>query len=245
MYKKLIPMLLTCFLLVGCNFPWPEGARVPRGDKGSSEQSDSEKKKVFGEIEGEFEFPEVPLMDEAGEVRAPYKFRIDGVDGEVPAGTRAKFKMSASGKTTTSSLTAIASTWKLNSAPVQLFVFGGLMVAAGTVLTFFGMWKLGMGVGAGGASLIACGVVINEFPWVILVVIGVGLLAAGYYIYTEVKKKKLSGENKDTNFVLEELVDAVSKLPNEVLEEYIKKPLREHDDSTLIREITRKARLRK
>jgi len=245
MFKKLVPLFLICFLTVGCNFPWPENARVPKGQEGSAEQSDSEKKKVWGEIEGEFEFPEVPLMDAAGEVRPPYKFRIDGVDGEVPAGTRAKFKMSASGKTTTSSLTEIASTWKLNSAPVQLFVFGGLMVAAGAVLMFFGMWKLGVGISVGGGALIGCGIVINEFPWVILVVIGVGLVAATYYIYTEVHKKKLSGENKDTNFVLEELVDAVSDLPSEILEEYIKKPLREHDDSTLIREITRKARLRK
>lgn len=245
MFKKIFLVSILCFLLSGCGGWDFGGARVPKGNKGSAEQSDSEKKKIYGDIEGEFEFPEVPLMDEAGKVYPPYKFRIDGIDGEVPAGTKAKVKMSAKGKATTSSFTEIASSWKINSAPVQLFVFGGIMVAVGCVLMFFGMWYLGMGVSIGGGALIGCGILINEFPWVILIVIGVGILAAGYYIYTEVKKKKVLGENRDKGFVLEELVDAVSNLPDDVLEQYIKKPLREHDDSVLIREITRKARLRK
>ena len=242
MLRKILLVCILFVTLTGCGkwkFP---NARVPRGNDGTAEQSDSEKKKVWGEIEGEFEFPEKPLMDAAGEVRPPWKFRIDGVDGEVPAGTKAKFKMSASGKTTSSSWTEIASSWNANSAPAQLFVFGGIMVAVGVALCFFGLWYLGLGVGAGGGALIACGVLINEFPWVILIVIGVGLLAAGYYIYIEVKKKKLLGENKDTGFVLEELVDIISEMPDELREKYIKQPLREHDQSTLVRDITRAAR---
>jgi len=222
----------------------PGQSRIPKGNAGSAEQTDSEKKKVYGEIEGEFEFPSIPLLDAEGKIQPQYKFRIDGVDGEVPAGTKAKFKMSASGKTSTSSWTELSSEWKINSAPTQLFVFGGFMVAAGCVLMFLGMWKLGLGLSFAGGALIGCGVMINQYPWVILIVIGISLVAAAYYIYTEVYKKKLKGENTDTNFVLEELLDVLSTVPNDILEEYVKKPLREHDKSNIIRDITSRAKFK-
>jgi len=245
MFKRIILIGILCFMMSGCGWKMPTKSRVPKGNQGKAEQTDSEKKKVYGAIEGEFEFPEVPLLDGAGELQPPYKFRIDGVDGEVPAGTKAKFKMSASGKSSSSSWTEMSSEWKINSAPTQLFVFGGFMIAAGAVLMFMGMWKLGLGLSVAGGALIGCGIMINQYPWVILIVIGVSLVAAGYYIYTEVNKKKLKGENTDTNFVLEELVDVLSDVPHDILEKYIKTPLREHDQSNLIREITRRARFKK
>jgi len=59
------------------------------------------------------------------------------------------------------------------------------------------------------------------------------------------KNKKLKGENTDTNFVLEELINVLSDVPEDILEKYVKQPLREHDQSSLIRDITRKARFKR
>jgi len=238
--------LVLSLTLSGCDtFSWSQKSRIPQGNAGKAAQTDSEKKKVYGDLEGEIELPETSPRDKNGKPLPPMTIRIDGVDAELPAGTKGKFKLSASGKTSTTSWTELSSTWKINSAPTQLFVFGGFMVAAGIVLMFFGMWKLGLGVAAGGGALIGCGIMINQYPWVILIVLGVGLLAAGYYIYTEVHKKKLKGENTDTNFVLEELINVLSDVPEDILEKYVKQPLREHDQSSLIRDITRKARFKR
>jgi len=244
MVKKIFLICLISLFICGCGWEMGGKPRVPQGNTGAAGQKDTEKTKVYGDIEGEFVLPEEPLMDSAGAMQKPLKFRIDGVDAEVPAGTKGKFKMSASGKSTTSSFTEITSKWQVNSAPTQLFVFGGFMIAAGIILMFFGMWWLGMGLSIGGGSLIACGIMINQYPWVILIVIGVCLICAAYYLYVELNKKKLSGENQDTSFVLSELVDILSDVPNDILEKYIKQPLREHDQSSLIREITKKARFR-
>jgi hypothetical protein len=246
MLKKTFIVLLLVCLLTGCNGRWgsPKN-RIPQGNQGNASQTDNVKERVIGSIEGEIELPDVPVLDENGGPLPNQKIRIDGVDAELPVGSKGKFRLSADGRSSLDSFTEMSSSWKLNSAPVQLFVFGGIMVAVGVVLMFFGMWWLGMGISAGGASLIACGIMINQYPWVVLIVIGVGLVAAGYYIYVEHRKKNLLGENKDTNFVLEELVEAISEMPHDMLDEYIKKPLREHDQSDLIRQITRRARFRR
>jgi len=245
MFKKTLLLICIAFTIsMGCiktNNP----GRIPTGNEGNASQTDTIRNRIIGDIEGEIELPEDLLLDTAGKPYPPYRIRIDGVDTEVPVGSKGKFKLSASGKTSTDSFTSMTSTWKLNSAPVQLFVFGGIMVAVGVVLMFFGMWWLGMGVSAGGASLIACGIMINQYPWVVLIVIGVGLVAAAYYIYVENKKKNLLGENKNTNFVLEELTEILSDMPTELLDKYVKQPLREHDKSALIKDVTRKARFNK
>ncbi len=239
----LILILFTC--IMGCDKFKFSNQRIPSGNDGKASQQDSTKQKVYGEMEGEFELPVKTLVDKSGIPFPPQKIRIDGVDAELPAGTKGVFKFSASGKNESYSFTDVSSTWKLNSAPVQLFVFGGIMVAGGVVLMFLGLHWLGIAISAGGGSLIACGVLINQFPWVVLIVACVCLIGIGYYLYTAISKKRLLGENKDTNFVLEELVDVVSDLPHEVLEKEIKNPLREHDSSDLIRKITRRARYRK
>jgi hypothetical protein len=243
--KKLLLVLLVTFMVTGCsNWEWP-GKRIPEGNKGTAEQGDSETKKVYGSIEGDFELPEFdgPELEVDGEmIRPQMKVRIDGVDMELPAGTKGKFKMSASGKTNTSSFTTIASEWKLNSAPVQLFVFGGIMVAVGGVLIFFGMWKLGIASIISGFSLIGCGIMINQYPWIVLVVIGLGFIAGVVFIWTQYHKKKAHASVDDQEYVLSKLSHAISKMPEEMVDKYIKDPLRKDDKSDLIREITRKAR---
>lgn len=243
MYKRIILiLLLSSFLCSGCLLTKDNASRIPQGNKGEASQSDTKKEKVIGSIEGEIELPEIPALDENGIPLPNQKIRIDGVDAELPVGSKGTFKLSASGSSSWDSFTEMSSSWKLNSAPVQLFVFGGFMVAAGVILMVFGMWKLGLGVASGGAALIGCGIMINQYPWVVLIVIGVGLLATGYYVYTEYNKKKVVGEKRDTEFVLEELTHVLSNMPDNLLETYVKQPLRESDNSSLIRRITKQAR---
>jgi hypothetical protein len=246
MYKKTLIGLLLCCILTGCSGRWGDGtSRIPQGNSGDATQSDKVKERVVGSIEGEITLPELPALDEKGKPLPNQKIRIDGVDAELPVGSKGKFILSASGRSSLDSFTAMSSTWKLNSAPVQLFVFGGIMVAVGGVLMFFGMWRLGLAAIIGGVSLIACGIMINQYPWVVLIVVGIGLIAAVYYVYMEIRKKSLLGESQDVNFVLEELTNVLSDMPEDLLEQYVKQPLREHDQSGLIRQITKTARLKR
>jgi len=221
MYKYIL-MMFVCLMLVGCSSSFFKIARIPQGNQGEATQSDKKTERIIGSIEGEVELPESPITNKNGDPLPNQKIRIDGVDAELPVGSKGKFKISANGKTTLDSITEISSSWKLNSA----------------------LW-LGVGISAGGLGLIGCGILINQYPWVVLIVLGLGLVGSGYYIYVELTKKKLVGEREDNGYVLEELTRAIDNMPEDVLETYIRKPLREHDQSSLIRKVTRQARFRK
>lgn len=238
--RKILILLFCCMFLFGCeNNPF---RRIPTGNKGEATQQDTEKRKVIGEITGEIELPDSPELDERGLERKPMKVKADGVDIELPAGTKGKLKIGVSGNTTTTSLTSMMSSWKVNSAPVQLMVFGGICVAVGVGLMFFGMWKLGIACSGMGGSLIACAILINNYPWVVLIIIGLCIIAGIYFLYNQYKKKKSEGDNIDYMMVLTKLSTLIDKMPEDIIEKYIKTPLKEDDDSLIIREITRRAR---
>lgn len=240
MKKILLSCILSLFLFSGCNST--SGMKIPKGNKGSASQSESEKTKIVGEIEGDIELPETPALDKNGKPLPNIRIKVDGVDVEVPAGTKGKFQVGTKGTQITDSFTEMLSSWKVNSAPVQLFVFGGIIVAVGVGLMIFGMARIGVVCIGAGIALIACGVVINQYPWVFLIVVLLGLVIGAYFIYNQYKKKKLTGESIDQMYVLELLVDLIARLPEDMQEKYFKKPLREDDQSVTVRQITRKAR---
>jgi len=64
-----------------------------------------------------------------------------------------------------------------------LFVMGGLAVLAGTlVLVWLKQVWTGLGLAAGGAALIAAGVLVDRYPWVALAVPLVGLAAVVWFL---------------------------------------------------------------
>ena len=237
--KRLVVIFICLCLLSGC---WRNPfSRIPKGNKGEATQRDTEKKKTTGTITGEIELPG-PELPEDYEDKKPLKIKADGVDVELPAGTKGKLKIGAQTNIQTTSLTSMISSWKLNSAPVQLTVFGGILVAVGIGLVIFGMSKIGIACAGMGGSLIACAIMINNYPWVVLIVMGLALVAGGYFLYNQYKKKKIEGESVDQMMVLSKLCKLIERMPEDIIDKYIKEPLKEDDDSAVIREITRRAR---
>lgn len=244
MYRKIgLGLTLLIILLVtgGCfSLFSTKKEEFPTGNVGSAGRQEKENEKIIGEISGEIELPE--LSDDVVAIGKPMRIKVDGAEAELPSGTKGKLQIGVNNTSSSYSWNEFASSWKINSAPVQLFVFGGVIVAVGIGLIFFGLSRIGIAAVASGAALIACGVVINSYPWVILIIVGLSLIVGGYFLYTEYRKKKLEGETIDQFYVLERITDVISKLPNDIIEKYIKAPLKEDDNSGLVRKITRKAR---
>jgi len=240
--RKFILISILTLLISGCGWKLPDGMKIPVGNKGSATQSEKEKSKVTGAISGEVTLPSVPFLDSEGKAQPDLIIKADGADVKLPAGTTGKLQITTNSSQTLDSFTEILSSWKINSAPVQLFAFGGIMVAVGVGLIIFGMTRIGVVCIGAGFALIACGVVINQYPWVFLIVVLLALCIGVYFIYNQYKKKVVTGESVDRMYVLESIVDLVAKLPDELQEKYFKQPLREDDKSAMVRSITRSAR---
>lgn len=216
--------------------------KIPKGNKGNASQEEKESKQTTGSIRGEIDLPSHQNLKENAKTNPDWVIKADGAEIKVPYGSKGKIKFETNTSETFDSFTKILSSWKVNSAPVQLFVFGGIIVAVGVGLIIFGMGRIGVVAIGSGIALIACGVVINSYPWVFLIVVLLGLVIGAYFLYNQYKKKKISGENEDQFYTLERLVDLIARLPDEMQEEYFKQPLREDDLSGILRRITRKAR---
>jgi hypothetical protein len=216
--------------------------KIPKGNKGNASQQEKESKQTTGSIEGEIDLPSHNDLVNNAKTNPDWVIRADGAEIKVPYGSKGKIKFETNTSEKFDSFTKILSSWKVNSAPVQLFIFGGIIVAVGVGLIIFGMGRLGAVAIGSGIALIACGVVINSYPWVFLIVVLLGLVIGGYFLYNQYKKKKIQGESEDQFYTLERLVDLIARLPNDLQEEYFKQPLREDDASGIIRKITRQAR---
>jgi len=237
--KRILLATILCLFMLGCRDN--SDMKIPKGNQGSASQQEIEKKKISGEIKGSIKLPE-PVVEDPEDLKQPWVIKVDGVDVQVPYGTKGEFEVKTVGSSSLDSFTEMVSSWKLNSAPVQLFIFGGILVAVGVVLIIFGMVKVGIMCIGAGFALITCGVLINQYPWIFLIVFGVGAIAGIYFIYIQFKKKSTIQENTDQQYVLEKLVDLVARLPEEFQEKYFKQPLKEDDQSAMVRRITRKAR---
>lgn len=235
--KKLL-LCLSFFMICGCFSN--NSMKIPKGNKGEAKQEERSQKEITGEIEGDVHLPEIPA-DGLQTKKDPWKIKIDGIDVEVPYGSKGNFKVNSSGSSSSDSFTQMLSSWKVNSAPVQLFIFGGIIVAVGVGLIIFGLSKFGIVCLGVGFSLIACGVVINQYPWVFLIVVLLGLVIGGYFLYVQYSKKKLQGEKLNQEYVLEKFVKIIESL-SEDTQSYIKKSLKEDDQSGVIRKVTHKAR---
>jgi hypothetical protein len=240
--KKIITSLILCLTLSlgGCNFDGIFGKRVPKGNQGQIEQEETTKSKSSGNIKGKVRLPESPLFDKSGRPLPNQTVKIDGIETSIPAGSQGELELDGDGNVTTYTLNSLLSKWKVNSAPTQLFVFGAVLVAIGIVLCYFGAWRLGIGAVCAGFSLIACGILIDKYPFVILIVIGIALVAAALYVYQWWKLQNTSGKADDRLLVLQKLTAQIDLLSTEEKAK-IKAALKEDDLSAKIREVTREA----
>lgn len=79
-----------------------------------------------------------------------------------------------------------------------LLIFGGLLIAGGVAIILLAKeLKLGAAVGGAGVSLIVTAVVVEKFPWVILILALAILGALGYFVYDTIRKaQKVKGFKK-------------------------------------------------
>lgn len=234
----ILSLSLICF--GGCSFKGLFGQKVPKGDVGQVQQEETTKLKATGTIKGKIKLPTETAVDKTGRPLPNQTVKIDGIETSIPAGSQGELELDGDGNSSTYTINSLLSKWKINSAPTQLFVFGAVLVAIGIVLCYFGAWNLGLAAVVGGFSLIGCGIVIDKYPFVILIVIGVALLAAGVYVYHWWKLQKTTGKAEDRLLVLQKLTAQIDQLSSEDKAK-IKSALKEDDLSSKIREITQEA----
>ena len=238
--NKLFLVIIVSMFLTGCSMEDLFGNRVQKGDKGSISQELRQKKETTSEISGTvFIDPQIHP-----ELRSspPLDITIGEKTLRIPSNAVVKLNVGVKEDVDEDTINKLFTSWKANSAPVQLFIFGSILVAVGVGLFWIGMARIGIASGIMGITLIGCGILINSYPWVVLIVIGLGLVGGVYFIFNQYKKKSIEGENQDTFLTVKKLCELITSLPNDILDEYIKKPLKEDDKSALFRKITREAR---
>lgn len=241
MKRWIISLILALSLTIsGCGITGLFGQKVPSGNQGQVEQEETTKSKVSGNIRGKVKLPEAPILDKSGRPLPNQTVKIDGIETSLPAGSQGELELDGDGNASTYTLNTLLTKWKVNSAPVQLFVFGSVLVAIGIVLCYFGAWGLGIAAAAAGLSLIACGILIDKYPFVVLIVVGVALVAAGLYIYQWWRLQNTSNKADDRLLVLQKITQQIENLSAEEKDK-IKKALKEDDLSSKIREITQEA----
>lgn len=81
---------------------------------------------------------------------------------------------------------------KANSGPVILYVLGGLCIVAGVLLiALVKKVSLGLMIAAGGVAIIAVATLFQNYPWIVLVALGIGVAFAVYLIIAARKGKRI------------------------------------------------------
>lgn len=240
--NRIIISLILCLSLAisGCDIPGIFGKAIPKGNQGQVEQQETNKSKVVGNIKGKIKLPEKPILGTNGKPLPNQNVKIDGIEASLPQGSTGELSLSGEGNETTYTLNSLLTKWKINSAPTQLFVFGAVLVAIGVVLCYFGAWTIGLGAVCGGFALIACGILIDKYPFVILIVIGVALVAAAIYVYQWWKLQKTTDDSDNRMLVVQKLTQEIEKLSKEEKDK-IKTALKQDDLSAVIRNVTQEA----
>lgn len=239
--KKLILILSVLICLTGCfsmDFDSPFGRKeLPKGNETTVQTQEQRKTKTRTDISGDISID--PL--EMPELNPTPPVTLDIFDQKIsiPRNSKVNLKVGTKEDEKSYAFMEIFSEYKKNSGPFQLFIFGGILVAIGIALTYFGLWKIGIGTAIAGFSLIGCGVLINTYPWIILIALLVLLGVGAYFVYLKIQSIKKEKENADQLETLKELTNQIGKLPEEELEK-IKGALKDSDISSTIRKVTRK-----
>jgi len=119
-----------------------------------------------------------------------------------------------------------------------LLAAGALFMALGALLAYYGRWKLGAGVALFGLILITCGVAIDRYPWVFLVVMILVLVGIGYLAYEFVKSKQQSTTLKK----IVERVESLKLIVPEEVKRAVTDPLAKDKEAKTIRKQVQNAK---
>lgn len=168
----------------------------------------------------------------------PVDLKILGESMTVPANSKVKATFGSKRSDTSEEWNEFIGSITSSKKMTSLFVTGSFCIAGGVALMFFGLWNLGIITSAFGASLLACGVAIDKYPWVFFIVLVLVLFAIAYTLYEMVDK----AHQKST---LEKVVDKIDNLKTSVPEaakRYVTDPLAKDKDAKMIKKHVRKAR---
>lgn len=151
----------------------------------------------------------------------PSKVSIGGIDGDGIGGGGSAGQ--AGGTSTEMKIIGVP--------PKQagLYLFGGLLVAAGIGLLVYGLRTPGICCVGGGFALITCGVLIDSYPWVFLIA---GLIGAALLAYLLISKFLLHREGGAASTTNEVLVRAIAdfEATNPTATAALKELIRYHTD---------------
>lgn len=120
-----------------------------------------------------------------------------------------------------------------------LIVLGAICFAGGLALAIFGPVKLGLVTSAFGLSLVACGITIEKYPWVFIILFVLTVVAVAYILYELYDKHN---QHKTLTKVCER-IDTLKAVAPDLAKQHITDPLAKHSDAKTIKQQTRKARV--
>jgi hypothetical protein len=232
---KQILAIILCLSLVGCK--WPTDSKGnPAVQEGKVKEEQSVKQ--WDDVSAEVMVESVPVTTAN---LVPAKYNVFGRELEVPAGTKVSLTAKNDYQSKQSDFYQMIGNFNYKSGQGQMVFIGALCVAGGVVLCYFGMWSIGVGLAIFGILLITCGVVIDRYPWVFLVVLVLGLIAVVGFVWYTLKSKTAS----TTEAVLAEVVSKIETLkavnPG-LVEQYITDALKKSDLSATIKKVVSKVK---
>lgn len=229
-----IVMCAMLLVLTGCN--WTGLKWSPKAKTEQTEQKVKQEKDVVTDVFIDYG----PSL--TGE---PVVMDFFGSKLEVPANTKVTGTAKSNYNSAQTDWSSVISKFDVKTGTGQIVFIGALCLAAAAVLCYLGMWKLGLGVAVAGGVLIACGVLVTQYPWVILLVLGLGTLGVGAFVYYTYRSKSSSNEANDMAKVLKVIcdrIDILKKVDPEGVKNYVTDALAKSHDSKLIETITKKLR---
>lgn len=230
--SRLLPMLLVSLLCVGCS--WLDSKGRPILQKGTSTEQQTIKQK-------ENLSAKVTVQSMPTNTPGP-NTTMDFFDHtiSIPSNAKTEVVLESNFKKQQSDWYELIGSFNYKSGMGQLIFIGALCIAGGAVLCYFGMWGIGVGLAIFGFLLIGCGIAIESYPWVFVVVLGLGLLGVvGFVIYT-IKYKKATTSAATFESVLAEVVakiEALKKVNPLQVQQYITDELAKSNISGTIKEV--------
>lgn len=159
---------------------------------------------------------------------------IGGKTIKVPNHSRVELKIDVENEDTTDSVTTMISKFRLDSRHGQLIIWGAVLFAVGLLMMWLGLFKLGTGACIMGGGLIGIAIMVDKYPFLILIFMCMVVIAIAYFIYQSVQVKN----EKENGSVLKKVMRAVDLVPE--AKDKVKQKLKEDDNSAKIREVTKR-----
>jgi hypothetical protein len=228
-------------LCAGCKWPTDsKGNPVPQEGSVKQEQTVKQQDDVMAEVLVE-SVPVDPLTMKV----PPTKYTVFGRELEVPTGTKVSINAKNDYSMKQNDFYKMLGNFNYKSGQGQMIFIGAMCVAGGAVLCYFGLWSIGVGLIIFGILLITCGVVIERYPWVFLVVLVLGLIAVAAFVIYTIRHKNATTAISTTESVLAEVcnkIEALKKINPELVEQYITEELKKSDISAKIKELVTKVK---